>query len=331
MKDLKHFKTLFDLLTFFNDEQVCRDYLANIRWAGKPTCPYCKHDNCFKFSNGKVFKCAKCRTQFSVRVGTMFEDSKISLQKWFAAIYLITSHKKGISSLQLHRDLGITQKTAWYLNHRIRKSLGLNQSPVKLSGVVEADETFIGGKEKNKHKSKRVEASQGRSVKTKTPVAGAIQRGGELRASKVSDTSRQSLQPFLINNVSFGTHLNTDEWLGYNGLKGIYKHQFVNHKGEEYVRGDVHTNSVEGFWSLLKRSVYGIYHSVSSKHLQSYVDESVFRYNTRGKSESGRFDYMLSNCNSHITYKELIQKNDTSNNFTGNNRPMEGEQGALSF
>lgn len=331
MKDLKQFKTLFDLLTFFNDEQVCRDYLANIRWSGKPVCPYCKHNHVFKFTNGKVFKCAECKKQFSVRVGTIFEDSKIPLQKWFAAIYLISSHKKGISSLQLHRDLGLTQKTAWFMLHRVRHGYGLKTTSEKLSGIVEADETFLGGKEKNKHKSKRTELTQGRSTATKTPVVGAVQRGGELRASVVSDTSRKSLQPFLIGNVSFGTHLNTDEWLGYNGLKGIYKHQFINHRGEEYVRGDVHTQNIEGFWSQLKRSVYGCYHSVSSKHLQSYIDESVFRYNTRKNSENGRFDLMLSNINSHITYNDLIQKNDGRENITGDNRPMEGEQGTLSF
>ena len=196
MKDLKQFKTLVDLIVFFNDEQACRDYLANIRWSGEPVCPYCKANHVFKFSNGKVFKCGDCKKQFSVRVGTIFEDSKIPLQKWFAAIYLISSHKKGISSLQLHRELGITQKTAW----------------------------------------------------------------------------------------------------------------FMLHKSDEYVRGDVHTQNIENVWSQLKRSIYGCYHSVSVKHLQAYCDESAFRYNTRKKSEDGRFDLMLSNINSHITYNDLINR-----------------------
>ena len=331
MKDLKQFKTLFDLLTFFNDEQVCRDYLANIRWSGEPVCPYCKANHVFKFSNGKMFKCGECKKQFSVRVGTIFEDSKIPLQKWFAAIYLISSHKKGISSLQLHRDLGITQKTAWFMLHRVRHGYGLKPSEEKLTGIVEADETFIGGKEKNKHKSKRTEFAQGRSTAKKAPVAGVVKRGGELRLRVVKDTSGSSLQPFLIGNVAFGASLNTDEWMGYNRLGGIFKHQFINHKSDEYVRGDVHTQNIENVWSQLKRSIYGCYHSVSVKHLQAYCDESAFRYNTRKKSEDGRFDLMLSNINSHITYNDLINRNDRSTETLGVNRKMEGEQGTLSL
>lgn len=148
MVTLQKFTNLMQLFSYFKDEQICRDYLAQIRWNGSITCPYsdCSHDKVFKFSNGKVYKCAKCRKQFSVRVGTIFEDSKIPLQKWFAAIYLITSHKKGISSLQLHRDLGVTQKTAWFMLHRVRHTFGLQTGTDKLSGICEADETFMGGK-----------------------------------------------------------------------------------------------------------------------------------------------------------------------------------------
>lgn len=195
--DLQKFKTLLDLLVYFKDEQVCRGYLELVRWNGNLECPYqdCGHNKIFKYSNGKVYKCDKCKRQYSVRVGTIFEDSKIPLQKWFAGIYLITSHKKGISSLQLHRDLGITQKSAWYLLHRIRHTLGMDKG--KLTGVVEADETFIGGEEKNKHASKRTEGNQGRSLKTKTAVAGLVERGGEIRAKKIINTSQTNLHKFV--------------------------------------------------------------------------------------------------------------------------------------
>jgi len=310
MVTLRKFKTLVDLFAYFKDEQVCRDYLEAIRWPAALQCPYkeCKHDKVFKFSNGKVYKCAKCRRQYSVRVGTIFEDSKIGLQKWFAAVYLITSHKKGISSLQLHRDLGVTQKTAWYMLHRVRHTLGLNNGDEKLTGTVEADETAMGGSEYNKHRNKRTEGNQGRSIKTRTAVAGVVQRGGELRAKVVADTSGQNLRQFLFQNVAIGSQLHTDEWYGYRGLESIFKHSTVTHRSQRYVIGDCHTNTLEGFWSLLKRGVDGIYHSVSSKHIQKYLDEFIFRYNTRKMNEANRFDTMLNNIAVTLPYHDLIKK-----------------------
>lgn len=324
---LRKFKTLVDLLQYFSDEQTCRNYLEQIRWTNGLVCPYenCKHDKVFRYTNGKVYKCAKCQRQYSVKVGTIFEDSKIPLQKWFAAIYLITSHKKGISSLQLHRDLGVTQKTAWFMLHRVRHTLGVSQPTEKLKGTIEADETFIGGLEANKHKNKRTKGTQGRSVETKTAVAGVIERGGELRAKKVKDTSHGSLRYFVVQNVEIGANLKTDEWIGYNGLSALFRHRKINHGIEEYVNGDTHVNNVEGFWSHLKRGISGIYHSVSAKHLQNYLDEFVFRYNTRTYSESNRFDNMLNNINTHLTYEQLINGN------SGDNRQVENQQGTLSF
>lgn len=323
MVQLQKFTNLMSLLSYFKDESICKDYLETIRWNGELKCAYadCGHDKVYK-CKGR-FKCSKCKRIYSVRVGTIFEDSKIPLQKWFAAIYLITSHKKGISSLQLHRDLGVTQKTAWFLLHRVRTSLGLNINTEKFTGICEADETFIGGKNKNRHKNKKVENSQGRSFKDKSPVAGIIERGGELRAKMVPDTTGFNLKSFVCKNIAFGSTIHTDEWWGYNGLSSAFKHGVVKHNEGEYVSGNSHTNTLEGFWSLLKRGVVGIYHSMSNKHLQKYIDEFVFRYNTRNHSEAVRFDLMLNNITTHITYKQLI-------NAKGN-RKLETQQGAISF
>lgn len=327
MKSLTGFKNLLDLLTYFKDEQVCCAYLERIKWSGGLVCPYddCKHDKIFRCQDSK-YKCAKCKRIYSVRIGTMFEDSRLPLQKWFAAIYLVTAHKKGISSLQLHRDIGVTQKTAWFMLHRIRHTLGLPHNE-QLTGTVEADETFIGGAEKNKHKHKKTDNAQGRSVKSKSAVAGLLQRDGEVRAKKVDDTSAKNLRPFVVDNVAFGANLKTDEWGGYNNLGGLFQHKRINHLIGEYVNGETHVNGIEGFWSLLKRGIYGIYHSVSAKHIQNYVDEFVFRYNTRGTSEDKRFASMLSNISKHISYKQLIRRHDS----TGNNNQMGFEQGVLGF
>lgn len=306
---LQKFNTLVDLLTYFESEQVCREYLELFRWPEKITCPYkdCGHDKIFRFTNGKAYKCAKCRKQFSVKVGTIFEDSKISLKKWYVAIYLITSHKKGISSIQLGKDIVVTQKTAWYMNHRVRHSLGWDIPEEKLSGIVEADEHFVGGKEKNKHKSKKTEGTQGRSTQTKTPVAGLVQRGGDVRAKQVADTTGSTLRKFVYENVERGSKLHTDEWWGYNGLEKLFGRGVIKHAAGEYVDGDCHTNTMEGFWSLLSRGVTGIYHNMSNKHLQKYLDEFVFRYNTRKLTESDRFNLMLSGLATHLPYSKLIE------------------------
>jgi transposase-like protein len=323
MVTLQKFTNLMSLMAYFKDEKICKDYLETIRWNGQLKCAYsdCGHDKVYKCKDR--YKCAKCERIYSVRVGTIFEDSKIPLQKWFAAIYLITSHKKGISSLQLHRDLGVTQKTAWFLLHRVRTSLGLNTGTEKLTGTCEADETFIGGKNKNRHANKKVKDSQGRSFKDKSPVAGIIERGGELRAKQVPDTTGFNLKSFIVKNITFGSPIHTDEWWGYNGLAAAFKHNVVKHNEGEYVKGDAHTNTLEGFWSLLKRGVVGIYHSMSNKHLQKYIDEFVFRYNSRNFSEADRFDLMLNNIATHLTYEQLI-------NSRGN-RKLETKQGAFGF
>jgi len=335
MVNLQKFKTLVDLLTYFESEQVCREYLSLIRWPQGVICPHqdCGNNKVFSFSNGKLYKCAKCKKQFSVKAGTIFHDTKIPLQKWYAAIYLITSHKKGISSVQLSKDIGVTQKTAWYMNHRVRHSLGWDVEE-KLSGTIEADETFMGGKEGNKHKSKRTKGTQGRSVETKSAIAGVMQRGGEVRAKKVPDTSGNSLRKFVYDNVEKGSKLHTDEWWGYRGLEKLFGHSVIKHNEKEYVNGDCHTNTLEGFWSLLKRGVIGIYHSMSDKHLQKYIDEFLFRYNTRSLSEADRFNLMLSGLANHLPYSKLIQDekgNSWATDFKPIDREAQYQQGSFGF
>lgn len=303
----KHFIGIGELIKTFSSELSCIKHLANLRWNGKPKCPYCKHDKVYVFTSGKKFKCASCRKIFSVRVGTIFEDSKISLKKWFIAIYLEANHKKGISSHQLHRDVGVTQKTAWFMLHRIREAIR-TKTFTKLSGIVEIDETFIGGKFGNMHRSIREKFNGKFYSANKTTILGLLQRNGNVLAIPIPKASKKFIVPLVHNNIEQQSILYTDGGSSYVHINPVYKQHSVIHKMEECVRGDVHTNSMEGFWSQLKRGIIGIYHHISPKHLSRYCDEFTFRYNTRKINNRERFNLALQMSNGGLTYKNLIRK-----------------------
>jgi len=308
------FKSFAEMLKVLPDEAACRNYLELILWAGEPVCPHCgcKNENHYKLKSKGIFKglykCKDCRERFTVTVGTIFEGSHIDLRKWFIAVYIFSSHKKGISSHQLARDLGITQKAAWHMLGRIRYAFQLKGLTEKMDGLVQADESFFGGKNKNRHADKKVLESQGRSVKDKTPVLGLMKTAGNLHLSVVKDTKASTLKPVIKKMVEQGSIVVTDDWHGYKGLSKEYSHVVINHKENEYVRGVFHTNNIENFWSLLKRGIYGIYHQVSPKHLHRYCDEFAHRFNSRKIGSTERFDFSLRNTEGRLTYKALIGK-----------------------
>lgn len=303
---MEKFKNIVELTRYFSDESKCREYLAQIRWGGKPICPYCGYDKVYRIENGKRYKCAgkECYRKFSVTVGTIFEDTNLPLQKWFIAIYLGCNHKKGISSLQLGRDLGITQKSAWFVLHRIREMLK-DKAPQLLSNMVEVDETYVGGKDINRHKNKKKEGGAG--MVNKTPMFGLLERGNKVIAGKVPVAQGVILKPIIYNKVKSGSIVVSDGFGAYRGIDKYYGHIVVNHEIGEYVRGSFHTNTIEGFWSLFKRGIIGIYHYVSPKHIDRYCDEFSYRYNYRKFSQDNVVrNAMLQSEGRRLKYKDLI-------------------------
>jgi len=313
-------KTLQQAIQYFSDEQVCIEAVAAMRWMDGARCPICVGDdakNPYYLKTQKRWKCRSCRRQFSVKVGTIFEDSPIPLQKWLPALWLLISCKNGVSSWEIHRSLGVSQKTAWFMLHRLRLALKGSSMGMKLGGPdteVETDETFIGGRKKNMHADKKLRYEQKGGAQGKTIVQGFLDRDlRQVRAKIVPNVLRETLQSEVLKEVKYGSKIYTDDAVAYNDLRSRFVHEVVN-KTESYVRGRVHVNGMENFWSLLKRGLNGTYVAVEPFHLERYIDEQIFRYNNRFTpdnplNDSDRFLLALSQvANKRLTYKELTGK-----------------------
>jgi transposase-like protein len=327
---MKEPKTLQEAIQHFSDEQVCIDAVAEMRWPDGPECPACLTKKPYYLKAQKRFKCRECRRQFSVKLGTIFEDSPIPLQKWLPAMWLLSNCRNGVSSHELGRALGITQKSAWFVLHRLRLALQDKKDGGKLGGAphskVEIDETYIGGKARNMHRAKRERLSRDGGMQGgsgKTVVMGMLERNGRVRATVLGrKRDKKQMHQFIAENAELGTWLMTDEFSNYDGLAKNYTHLVVNHL-ERYVQGNVHTNGIENFWSLLKRGLGGTYVSVEPFHLFRYVDEQAFRFNLR-KDDAGRkisdyerFRIALSQvAGKRLTYAEVTGKTDEAQNAT---------------
>jgi transposase-like protein len=309
MKNAFEFKTLTEFTDYFCDEEACRKHYTEIRFGDGEYCPHCNHKEIYTFKDGKRYRCASCKQDFTIKTGTVFGESKLPIRKWFMAIYLLSTSSKGISSVQLAKHVGVTQKTASFMAHRIRESHQPNKK--LLSGTVEADETFIGGLSKNMHEKVRKVKVTGTGGVNKTAIFGMKERNnGEVRAQVIQNPDAQTLHPIIKENVTKGSTLYSDEWRGYNNLHENFNRGVIRHSLKEFVNGDCHTNGIESFWALFKRGYHGVYHSMSRKHLQRYVNEFSFRVNRRKLSMQNVFsDVVAQVANSvQLPYKTLTQK-----------------------
>ena len=305
-------KTLQEAIIFFSDPVNVQQFMIAMRWPdGKAVCPRCGSENIAYLEKARIYKCYNKhpKEKFSLKVGTIFEDSPLGLDKWLAAMWMIANCKNGISSYEIHRALGITQKSAWFMLHRIRLAMQTG-SIEKFSGEIECDETYVGGDGKNMHRSKRKRfGTHGMHKGTadhKTAVFGMIRRGDEVRAKVVDKIRKEKLLPIILENVEPSSNIFTDQARLYMDLHRQYVHETVNHT-IEYVRGNVHTNSIENFWSLLKRTIKGTYVSVAPEHLQKYVEEQTFRFNERKGNDLTRFMGVIKAISGkRLTYSQLI-------------------------
>jgi transposase-like protein len=311
MDTLKKIKTLQEAIVYFSNPDNCVAYLVSKRWPnGVVTCPNCGSTEAKYMPTRRVWQCKTRhpKSQFSVKVGSIYEDSAIGLDKWLMATWMMTSSKNGVSSYEIHRAIGVTQKTAWFMSQRIRLSMQDDDSN-QLSGQVEVDETFIGGKARNMHVSKRRTRITGTGGSGKVIVMGMLERGGKVKAGVIEDRSTTTLQRGVIDSIAAGAEIITDELVGYRGLDVAYVHNVINH-ANEYVKGHIHTNGLENFWSLLKRGLNGTYVAVRPFHLFRYLDEQAFRYNNRKDiGDGGRFNLCVAQgFGKRLTYKELTGK-----------------------
>src|SRR5450432_1907638 len=304
-------KSLQEAIVYFSNPDNCIDYLAIRRWPnGKVVCPTCGSGKVKFNPNRRLWQCSThhAKRQFSVKVGTVMEDSAIPLDKWMTATWMVTNCKNGVSSYEIARDVKVTQKSAWFMLHRIRLAMQDDFFGSKLGGEVEVDETFIGGKARNMHVSERKRRITGTGTKDKTAVMGILERGGKVRASVVPNRKKHALQAKVKKHVEAGAALYTDALLSYEGLASDYAHQVVDH-AVEYVNGRIHTNGLENFWSLLKRGIAGTYVSVEPFHLFRYLDEQSFRYNNRKGNDSSRFNLAISQIvGKRLTFAQLTGK-----------------------
>jgi transposase-like protein len=283
---------LLEAIRYFSDPMVCLEAVSKAKWTNGPECPKCSGKKLSFLKTRLMWTCLACRKQFSVKVGTIFEDSAIGLDKWLVAMWLLGNCKNGISSYEVARALTITQKSAWFMLQRLRYAMHTG-SINKMSGTIEADETFIGGAARFMHKHRRAEKIHGRGPMGKQIVFGLLERKtGKVRVEHVETRRKHELTTLVRENVRKGSEIMTDELLSYDGLDSEYAHNVINH-AEKYVDGNVHTNRMENFWSLLKRSIKGTYVSVEPFHLFRYLDEQSFRYNERHDTDAERFQKVL--------------------------------------